>query len=179
MKYCSTCGQEVAYRIPPGDSVFRFICDACEIIHYQNPRMIVGCLPRHGSRVLLCRRAIEPQRGRWTLPSGFLENGETVEEGACRETYEEALARVRIDHLLTVYSIPHINQIYLLFLAQLEPVEFGAGAESLEVKLFEESEIPWEEIAFTSVHFALHNYFDDLRTGPARLHRGSFEKKKE
>lgn len=176
MKFCSICGGAIAFRVPTGDTISRFVCDACDVIHYQNPRMIVGCLPVHEERVLLCRRAIEPQRGRWTLPSGYLENGETVEAGAARETYEEARAQVEIERLVTVYSIPHINQIYLLFLARLADLAFGPGPESLEVELFEESRIPWEEIAFSSVSFALENFFRDRRRGEPALHLGSFRK---
>ena len=177
MKFCSNCGAEVTTRIPPGDNVQRYVCDNCNTVHYQNPRMIVGCLPYHEDRILLCKRAIEPRYGLWTLPSGFMENGETVEEGAMRETYEEARARVTIDRLITVYSIPHINQVYMLFLARLSDLDFGPGPESLEVELFHESEIPWEEIAFSSVMYSLRNYFADRGDGRSQLHVGSFEKK--
>ncbi len=176
MKFCSSCGKELATRIPPGDSLPRYVCDACDTVHYQNPRMIVGCLPYHEHQVLLCRRAIEPRRGLWTLPSGFLENGEKVEEGAMRETWEEARARVRLECLQTVYSIPHINQVYLLFVARLTDLDFGPGPESTEVELFAEDRIPWTEIAFSSISFSLRRYFEDIRSGAPRLHLGAFEK---
>ncbi|MBX7058392.1 MAG: NUDIX hydrolase [Leptospirales bacterium] len=160
MKFCSACGARLEWRIPEGDTLHRYICGSCQTVHYQNPRMIVGCLPVwQENRVLLCKRANEPQSGKWTLPAGFLENGERAEDGAVRETIEEANASVRLAGLHTVFSVPHIGQVYLLFLAELLNLDFYPGRESLEVRLFTEAEIPWSQLAFNSVRFALERYF--------------------
>ncbi len=165
MKYCSECGQPVEQRVPEGDNLPRFVCTACRTIHYQNPKIVAGCIPEWEDRVLLCRRAIEPRRGLWTLPAGFMENGETTEQAAARETWEEAQARVAIDSLYAVVSIPHISQVYMLFRGPLTAPDYQAGTESLEVKLFREDEIPWDEIAFPVIDQVLRKYFDDVRTG--------------
>ena len=166
MKYCSACGADrIESRIPDGDNLPRFVCGACGAIHYQNPKVVVGCLPEWEDRVLLCRRAIEPRHGLWTLPAGFLENGETIVAGAARETLEEANARVAIGELYTMISLPHISQIYVMFRARLVDVDFGPGPESLEVKLFREDEIPWEDIAFRTIGRTLRNFFLDRRLG--------------
>ncbi|EKS08463.1 NUDIX hydrolase [Leptospira santarosai] len=160
MKYCSSCGSSVVYKIPEGDNRSRYVCDNCGTIHYQNPKIVVGSIPVWENRILLCKRAIEPRKGYWTLPAGFLENRETVEEGAVRETREEANAEIRIVGLQSVYSIPHISQIYMFFLADLVDGKFSVSSESEEVKLFSLNEIPWEELAFSSVQFALREYAD-------------------
>lgn len=159
MKYCSNCGASLVYKIPDGDSYYRFVCESCGSIHYINPNIIVGTIPYIDNRILLCKRAIEPAYGQWTLPSGFMENGETVEDGAIRETMEEANARVEITRLHTVYSCSNINHVYLLFQARLLDLEFFAGKESLDVRLFTQHEIPWDNIAFTAVRFALESFF--------------------
>ncbi|AXX14903.1 NUDIX hydrolase [Leptospira borgpetersenii] len=160
MKYCSSCGSSVVYKIPEGDNRSRYVCDNCGTIHYQNPKIVVGSIPVWENRILLCKRAIEPRKGYWTLPAGFLENRETVEEGAVRETQEEANAEIRIVGLQSIYSISHISQIYMFFLADLVDGRFSVSLESEEVKLFSMDEIPWEELAFSSVHFALREYVD-------------------
>ncbi len=162
MKYCSQCGDTVARQIPDGDNRPRFVCVQCETIHYQNPRVITGCLPFHEDRVLLCRRSIAPRSGFWTLPAGFLENGETTTEGALRETVEEANARAEIIDLYTLFSLPHISQIYLFYRARLTDLDFSPGAESLETRLFDQSEIPWDELAFPVITETLKHYFRDL-----------------
>lgn len=148
MKYCSSCGSAVARRIPSGDNRERFVCDACGTIHYQNPKIVTGCLPVYEDRVLLCRRAIAPRMGLWTLPAGFLENGETSTQGAIRETFEEACANVAVEGLYTVFNLPHISQVYMFFRAALLNLDFAPGWESTDVKLFHEHEIPWDELAF-------------------------------
>jgi ADP-ribose pyrophosphatase YjhB (NUDIX family) len=176
MKFCSNCGATVALKIPEGDAVPRHVCDACHTIHYLNPRMIVGCVPVWEDRVLLCKRAIEPRRGQWTLPAGFMENGETLAAGAARETLEEACARVEIASLYAVYSIPHINQVYLLFRAQLLDLDFKAGAETLEARLFREDEVPWDQIAFATVRNTLTHYFADRVSNHFGLHVGTIER---
>lgn len=177
MKYCSTCGAPVSHRIPSGDNRHRWVCDACGAIHYENPRMVVGCLPYWEEKVLLCRRAIEPRLGLWTLPAGFMENGETTAEGALRETLEEAGARVAIDDLYALINVPDIDQVYLLFRARLLDLDFAPGEESLEVALFDEAAIPWERIAFRTVRETLEHYFADRRAGHFPLHFGDLDRR--
>ena len=176
MKFCSHCGAPVNLRIPPGDNLPRFICDQCRTIHYQNPKLVVGCIPEWDDRVLLCRRAIEPRYGLWTLPAGFMENGETTLEAAARETREEANAAVEIGSLFSLYNLPHINQVYLIFRSRLLALEHQPGAESLETALFEEARIPWEELAFPVVRFTLEHYFADRRAGRFDLHIGELRR---
>jgi ADP-ribose pyrophosphatase YjhB (NUDIX family) len=161
MKFCSQCGSAVTQRIPEGDNRLRFVCSQCETIHYQNPNIVAGCLPVWGDQVLLCRRAIEPRRGYWTLPAGFMENGETLEQAACRETDEEACARVSELSLYTLFDLPHISQVHVFFRAQLADLAFSAGEESLEVRLFAQNEIPWAELAFPTVGRTLEYFFAD------------------
>ncbi|HEY7788724.1 MAG TPA: NUDIX hydrolase [Casimicrobiaceae bacterium] len=178
MKFCSACGSSrIELRIPEGDTLSRHICADCGTIHYQNPKVVVGCLPERGERILLCKRAIEPRYGLWTLPAGFLENGETLADGALRETIEEAAARVEIGDLYTVISLPRINQVYMMFRARLTDRGYGPGPESLEVRLFEESEIPWESIAFRTIARTLRNYFLDRRLGVFTMHVSAIERR--
>jgi len=165
MNYCSQCGSAVEQIIPNGDSRLRFVCSRCHHIHYENPRIVAGCIPVYQDQVLLCRRAIEPRYGLWTLPAGFMENGESVEEAAARETREEACAHVRNLQLYTLTSIVHINQVQMLYLAQLEQPEFAVGEETLEVALFREDQIPWDQLAFETIHNALAYYFEDRKSG--------------
>ena len=163
MNFCSHCGERVSLRVPEGDNRPRHVCDSCGRIHYQNPRIIAGCLPVYGDQVLLCRRAIEPRYGYWTLPAGFMENGESTEQAALRETLEEAQARVQLKQLYTLTSIVHVNQVQLIYLAELERPEFGISNETLESRLFSEDEIPWDQLAFTTIRNALRFYFADRR----------------
>ncbi len=165
MKFCSACGNQVTLRTPEGDHFVRFVCEFCGVVHYQNPKLIVGCVPEHAGRILLCRRAIEPRLGFWTIPAGFMENGETTQEGARRESFEEALAQVEIGSLLAVVHVLHADQVHVMFRARLPEASFGPSPESLEVGLYGESEIPWGDIAFRSVDFALRRYFEDRRRG--------------
>lgn len=150
--------------------MLRYVCEACDAIHYQNPKIIVGCIPEWDGRILLCRRAIEPQRGRWTLPAGFMENGETTRQAAQRETWEEATARVEVGPLFSLFSLPHINQVYMLYRAALLDLEYAPGTESLEVRLFQEEEVPWEELAFRTIHDTLRFYFADRVSGEFSFH---------
>ena len=172
MNFCSECGSAVALRVPDGDSLPRHICPDCGTIHYQNPKMVVGCIPEWEDKILLCRRAIEPKYGLWTLPAGFMENGETTLEGAARETWEEAGARIEIGGLYTLFNLPHINQVYLMFRARLLDLDYQSGIESLETRLFTEAEIPWEEIAFRTVRATLELYFEDRKDGNFEFHFG-------
>ncbi|KPK50152.1 MAG: ADP-ribose pyrophosphatase [Thiotrichales bacterium SG8_50] len=172
MKYCSHCASPVVLRVPEGDNLPRFICDSCNTIHYQNPNIVAGCVPEWDGRLLLCRRAIEPRHGLWTLPAGYMENNETTLEAARRETVEEAGAEVDISDLFAVINLPHINQVYMMFRAQLNEPKYAAGPESLEVKLFREAEIPWGELAFPVIQQTLKCYYDDLSRGEFQLHVG-------
>ncbi len=165
MNYCNQCGAPVELRIPPGDHLPRSICSSCGTIHYENPRVVVGCVPEREGRILLCKRAIEPRRGFWTIPAGFWENNETLQEGAARESMEEALADVEIGSLLAVASVVHAQQVHIFFRARLRKAEFGVGPESLEVKLVRPEEIPWDDIAFPSTDFALRRYLEDRAAG--------------
>ncbi len=173
MNFCSHCGARVQLRIPDGDNRPRYTCESCAAIHYQNPRVVTGCLPEWEGRVLLCRRAIEPRAGRWTLPAGFMENGETAHDGAQRETLEEANARVEVHDLYTLFNLPHVDQIFMIFRSRLLDLDFGPGAESLEVELFDEADIPWEEIAFPVVTETLRLYFRDRAAGYFGIHTGT------
>lgn len=148
----------------------RFVCNGCGAIHYQNPRLVVGCVPERDGKILLCRRAIEPRRGYWTLPAGFMENGESMQTAAARESMEEALAKVEIGSLVAIVHVLHAEQVHIMFRARLLNTDFGAGPESLEVALFDEHDIPWSEMAFRSVDFALRRYLDDRRIGRELLH---------
>lgn len=164
MNFCSDCGQPVSLAVPPDDNRLRHVCGHCGTIHYQNPKMVVGSIPlwRDDERVLLCRRAIEPRHGYWTLPAGFMENSETTEEAAARETFEEAGARIELQGLFSLLNVPHVHQVHLFYRAHLLDLDFEAGTESLEVKLFREEEIPWDEIAFPTVSQTLKLFFADL-----------------
>lgn len=165
MKFCSQCGTSVSIIVPEGDNRERHVCNnpSCVTIHYQNPRIITGCLPVRDDKVLLCKRSIEPRHGYWTLPAGFMENGETMEQGAERESWEEARANLNIQGLYAIFNLPHINQVHFFYRADLADLNFRPGEESLEVKLFTEEEIPWEELAFPVVVDALKYYFKDKK----------------
>lgn len=165
MKFCTYCGGALRRGVPEGDDRIRHICEHCGTVHYQNPKLIAGCIPVWGDRVLLCRRAIEPRLGYWTLPAGFMELGETLAEAARREAREEANVMVEMDQLYAVFSLPHISQVYAFFRARMVEERFGAGPESLEARLFREEEIPWDRISFETVYRALRQFFADRRSG--------------
>lgn len=152
--------QKPAFRrqIPAGDTHERDVCSTCGFINYVNPKVVTGAIVRHDGKLLLCRRAIEPQTGFWTLPAGFMELGETAEQAAMREAREEANAEIVIDRLLAVYTIPRIAQVQIMYLARLARPDISAGPESLEVKLAGWDEIPWADLAFPSVRWALEQY---------------------
>ena len=153
-------------RVPDGDTTERYVCGDCGHIHYANPKIVVGSVVTRSGRIMLCRRAIEPRRGYWTLPAGYLEEHETPQDGARREAKEEALCDIILEGLLAVYSIARLSQVQLMYRARLDGDRFGAGDESLEVKLFHWDDIPWTEIAFPSVHWALQHWREikDLAT---------------
>ena len=168
MRYCLECGHEAEYKIPEMDNMPRLVCPNCGYIHYENPKIICGTLVVHEEKVLLCRRAIEPRYGYWTIPAGFMENGETIAEGAARESFEEADATAINPQLYCIYDIPAIGQIYIIYLTDLKDGAFGAGIESLECALFDEAYIPWDDIAFEAVQRTLKRYFHDRKTHDSR-----------
>jgi len=170
MNFCSVCGAKVALRIPAGDHLPRHVCEACGTIHYSNPKMVVGAIPEWEDQILLCRRAIEPRHGKWTLPAGFMENNETTAEAAARETAEEACARIEVGDLYSLINVAHISQVHMLYRARLLDLDFAPGEESLEVRLFREEEIPWDELAFRSVAMTLRFYFEDRRSRSFHFH---------
>src|SRR5512139_2868029 len=175
VRFCSHCGSPITVRIPDGDNRTRACCDSCGTIHYLNPRPVVGTVPIWGEQVLLCRRAIEPRYGKWTLPAGFMEVGETTGDGAMRETLEEAGARVELGPLFSVIDVPHVEQVHIFFQARLLDLSFAPGEESLEVQLFREQAIPWREIAFRTVASTLRHYFSDRARGSFGVHTEAIE----
>ncbi|MGE0581988.1 MAG: NUDIX hydrolase [Steroidobacteraceae bacterium] len=177
MNFCSRCGSPVAHRVPPGDHLPRHVCDHCGAIHYQNPKLVVGCVPEDGGRILLCKRAIEPRRGYWTVPAGFMENGETLQQAAARESHEEALAHVEVGSLLAIVHVMHAHQVHVFFRARLAEPDFGVGPESLESKMVTEAEVPWPELAFPSITFALRRYFADRARGLDDHHYETFDQR--
>ena len=165
MNFCSHCGAGLTQKIPAGDDRQRFVCMSCEMVHYENPKIVVGCIPIWKDQVLLCRRAIEPRHGKWTLPAGYLEKGETVADGAKRETFEEATAKVENITPYALYKLAFVSQIYLMFRGNLAEPKFKPGHESLEVDLFHEDSIPWDDMAFSVIAVTLQQYFKDRPSG--------------
>lgn len=170
MKFCNQCAAPLTVRIPDGDNLPRYVCTACASVHYQNPKIVAGCVAEWEGRILLCRRAIEPRYGLWTLPAGFMENQESAVQAAVRETWEEAHAQVENPQLFGLYSLLHVSQVYLMFRGHLKDGQASAGVESLEVGLFTEEQIPWSEIAFAVVEETLHKYCADRSNGTFQLH---------
>ena len=171
IKHCRNCGTAVTYRIPDdGDTRERAVCPACSTIHYENPLNVVGTVPHWGDKVLLCKRNIEPRKGKWTLPAGFLELNETASQGAARETDEEAGAQIELEGLYTIISVPRVGQVHLFYRARLLSDQFDPGTETMEARLYAEDEIPWDEIAFRTVKDTLERYFADRRAGRFPVH---------
>lgn len=175
MKFCSHCGAPTQTKIPDGDSRPRQVCTRCHTIHYVNPRIVAGTVCQWQDKVLLCKRAIEPRYGKWTLPAGFLEIGETMAEGALRETHEEAGADATVGPLFSILDVPHAEQVHVFFQARLNSPELDPGIESLTARLFTEDEIPWDEIAFSTVATTLRWFFADRRNGGLSLHEGRID----
>ena len=161
MKFCSSCGQTVSQQIPEGDNRLRFVCDECGIIHYSNPNNVCGAILTWGDKILLCKRAIKPRYGLWTLPAGFMENGETITEAAARESMEEANAAAHKLDLFGVFSLPHISQVYMMFKGELVTENVSPGIESLETELFDIEDIPWDELAFPVVTRSLKLFINE------------------
>jgi ADP-ribose pyrophosphatase YjhB (NUDIX family) len=182
-KFCSACGASVQYEIPLGDNRLRAVCSQCKSIHYQNPKVVIGTLPvwdndgdnSSGPKVLLCKRAIEPRYGFWTLPAGFMENAESTAQGAMRETQEEAGANIELGPLFSVVDVPYVDQVHLFYRAKLINLEFAPGEESLEVQLFAEDQIPWDQLAFQTVATTLRRFFEDAKTGQFSVHSKTLE----
>ncbi|GAB2189378.1 NUDIX hydrolase [Sessilibacter sp. MAH2] len=170
MKFCSNCGAKVSIQVPAGDDRNRHVCIECETIHYQNPKVITGCLPVFEDKILLCKRAIEPRANLWTLPAGFMENGESIEEGALRESWEEARVKISNPSLYQVFSVPYINQVYVFYKGEVANQDFGPGPESLEVELFDFDQIPWDKLAFPVVRITLENYLTDYSNNVFPVH---------
>ena len=171
IKHCRNCGAAVVYRVPDdGDTKERAVCPSCQTIHYENPLNVVGTVPHLGDRVLLCKRNIEPRRGKWTLPAGFMELHETTAEGAARETVEEAGAQFDLERLFSVLNVARVGQVHLFYTARLLSDQFDPGHETIEARLFTEAEIPWDDIAFRTVRETLEHYFADRRSGQLSFH---------
>jgi ADP-ribose pyrophosphatase YjhB (NUDIX family) len=177
MKYCSDCGAPVSLRVPDGDLLPRFVCGSCGLVHYQNPKIVVGCVPELEGRILICKRAIEPRVGYWTVPAGFLENGETLQQGAAREAHEEALAKVEILSLLTIVHVLPAHQVHVFFRARLLDPEIGAGPESLDARLVTADELPWADIAFPSTDYTLRRFLEDRAAGVDGHHFTQFNRR--
>ena len=171
IRYCRTCGSAVEYRIPDdGDTRERAVCPACHTIHYENPLNVVGTIPVLDGKVLLCKRNIEPRKGKWTLPAGFMELQETSAQGAARETVEEAGAKFTLGPLFSLLNVPRVGQVHLFYRATLLSDVFAPGYETMEARLFTEEEVPWDELAFRTVRETLLRYFADRRTGSFGVH---------
>jgi len=170
IKHCRACGSLIAYRIPSDDNRERAVCNDCGTVHYENPLNVVGTVPVWEDRVLLCKRNIEPRYGKWTLPAGFMEVGETTEAGALRETDEEAGARIELQGLFTLLNVVPVAQVHFFYLARLLDTDFNPGPETIEARLFLEEEVPWEQLAFRTVRETLHRYFEDRRRGRFEVH---------
>ena len=171
LKHCRECGTAVVYRLPDdGDTRQRAVCPTCSTVHYENPLNVVGTIPVWGEQVLLCKRNIEPRRGKWTLPAGFMELGETTAQGAARETDEEAGAEFEMQELFAVMNVVRVGQVHLFYRARLLSTRFNPGHETIEARLFTEAEIPWDEIAFRTVRETLERFFSDRRSGRYGIH---------
>jgi len=176
MNFCSNCGADVRLKTPEGDDRPRFVCTACGVVHYENPKLVVGCIPEQNGRILLCKRNIEPQKDKWTLPAGYLENDETLKQGALRETMEEANAQVEIIAPYRLFDLSFISQIYLMFRAKLLTVDFSPTAESSQIQFFTEPQIPWDEIAFQVIKATLRHYFKDRICGKFEFQQHELQK---
>lgn len=179
MQYCSHCGASVSLRIPTGDNLPRHVCDACSAVHYSNPNIVAGCIVTHGKHVLICKRAIEPRLGYWTLPAGFMEHGESVADAAAREAREEACVEVELDALYAVVDVIHAGQVHMMYRGRMKSGEHGPGPESLETALVLLDDVPWDELAFPSVRFTLERYRSDLQRGSFALHTTVFDRSNE
>jgi len=170
INFCSACGSNVDQKIPEGETLLRAVCPACQTIHYQNPKILAGTIPEWENKILLCRRAIEPRVGLWTFPSGYMESGESTEDAAARETLEEAHANVNIHTLFGIFSLAHASQVYVVYRARLQNLDFKPGPESLEVQLVPLQDIPWDQLAFPVIHECLRRYVKDIQDAITQTH---------
>jgi len=170
LKYCPHCASELRIEIPAGDHMLRYVCGTCDLVLYENPKLVVGCVAEYDGRILLCKRAIEPRLGYWTVPAGFMELGETLEQGAARETLEEACAAVTLGTMLAAVDVPEAGQVHIFFRGSISDGKYGVGDESLETALFHPDEIPWDDIAFRSGQIALRQFLAQKQAGIERLH---------
>ncbi|WP_026244414.1 NUDIX hydrolase [Dasania marina] len=173
MKYCAECGNKVTKKVPENDTVLRFVCESCNKIHYQNPTVIAGCIADWQGKVLLCQRAIAPHIGSWTLPAGFMEYDEAIEQAAVREAYEETGAKISIDSLYAVFHVEQMNQVYIIYRGTLDSPEYHAGIESMDVKLFEPADIPWDQLFYPAIRDILQRFKMDLERGISSVYSGS------
>jgi ADP-ribose pyrophosphatase YjhB (NUDIX family) len=173
MKYCTHCGQKLVRQIPADESVVRAVCSACDAVHYENPKIITACIVNWQGQVLLCRRAIEPRVGSWTLPAGYMELNETMEQAALREAREETGANIRLDALYSVFDIEHINQVYITYRGTMTSADIVVGSECLEVRLFDPEDIPWDNLFYPAIEDLLRRYRDDLARGSFSLYTGT------
>jgi len=179
MKYCSTCGAEVRLQVPVDDNRERHVCVSCSSIHYVNPKIVTGCLVEWEDQILLCKRAIEPRYGMWTLPAGYMEVGETTVQAAQRETLEEANARVEIINLYMIINLPHVDQVYMMYRSRLLEKSFSSGTESLDVGLYNEGDIPWDLLAFPAIRETLKYYYQDRKDGQFRIRSGEIRRENQ
>lgn len=179
MNYCNLCGNPVLVKVPRGETLPRHVCEACDTVHYQNPKVVAGCIPEWNDHILLCRRAIEPRTGYWTFPAGFMEMSESTEEAAARETFEEAKAEVAITDLYAVFTLVRVSQVYVVFRGKMVTPEFGIGHESSDVQLVHPDRIPWDALAFPVIQETLHRYVRDLQQGRFGVHYGVISKRFE
>lgn len=178
VKFCSSCGyNDIEHKIPEGDNRLRYCCPECDTIFYENPKIVAGCIGQWEEKILLCKRAIEPRYGAWTLPAGFMENRETIQQAAARETFEEATARASNMELFAIYNLPHISQVYIMFRADIEDGKARSGIESLETQFVSEQDIPWGGLAFPVIAETLELYFQDRKRGEYVLHTGEITRK--
>ena len=170
MNFCSNCGHRVVLEVPKGDFLPRHVCPNCGTIHYQNPKIVVGSVPEYQGRILICKRGIEPRVGYWTIPAGFMENDETLEAGAAREAVEEARIQVEIGSLLLLANVTSARQVHVFFRSRMLTPDFGITHESTEVRLVDERDIPWNDLAFPSTEYALRRFVEDRAAGVERHH---------
>ena len=170
IKYCAQCGSVIEEKIPLGETLLRAVCPSCRTIHYENPKIVAGSIPEWDGKILLCRRAIEPRLGLWTFPAGFMELGESTEEAAARETLEEAHAEISIHSLFGIFSLPHVSQVYVVYRAHLQNLNFKPGPESLDVQLISLADIPWKDLAFPVIHESLTRYVNDIQAATPQTH---------
>lgn len=178
MKFCSECGSPVDFKYIDSDQIRRHVCISCQKVHYQNPNIIAGCIAEYQGKILLCRRSIEPKVGTWSFPAGFMENGETIEMAATREVFEETGADVEVDSLYSIFAIPQISQVYIVYRGRLRTDALSVGYESQEVAIFDSKDIPWDNMFYPAIADILRRYLNETREGQYGIYTGSHEQGK-